>query len=107
MIQIAPSNRLQGRATSGRWREHVATVVGSGLGMAFYTDFRGASRRKSAHSTTQYGDIYGVQPTVTDTSPLRKPPYGVDATMSLHRREASCLWNIMDYDNTRSAWPPH
>jgi hypothetical protein len=75
--------------------------------MAFYTGFRGASRRKSAHSTTQDGDIYGVQPTVTDTSPLRKPPYGGDAPRSLHRREASYLENIMDYEHTRSTWPPH
>src|SRR4029453_308340 len=35
-----------------------------------------------------YVYICGVQPTLADTSPLRKSPYGVDATMSLHSREA-------------------
>jgi len=33
-------------------------------------------------------NICGVQPIVADTSPLRKPPYDVDATMRLRHLEA-------------------
>jgi hypothetical protein len=52
----------------------------------------GRVRRRpcQARHGCMYIDVYrcGVKPTLADTSPLRKPPYRVDTTMRLHRREA-------------------
>jgi hypothetical protein len=42
---------------------------------------------QACHECIYICNICGVQPTVADTSPLRKPPYGADATRSLHSRE--------------------
>ena len=52
-------------------------------------------------------NICGVQLIVADTSPLHKPPYGVDATMRLRSLETRWLWDMMDEGHTRPAWPPH
>ena len=43
---------------------------------------------QARHGCIYICNICGVQPIVADTSPVRKPPDGVDATMRLRSREA-------------------
>ena len=44
---------------------------------------------------------------MADTSQVRTPPYGVDAPMCLHCREARWCEDRRDEDHARSAWSPH